>query len=223
MSVLNRIDRKTALIAACCLVMAVPLAMFVYVVFTFKANAPWRDDFSAVLGYVNQFVSSSTLGGKLALIWAQRNHRIVIPHLVYLIPYAVGGKVDFNFYILFGDLGWLIAVGVLLYYLHRKYALPVWSLTPLPFLLLSLRLIDPMLWADSGTLVFWSLCFSILFFIALSEDKVVWACICFRCRSSPGAMAACYIRWGCCTTSPTGSGRTWRSLGLSGWLGWRST
>jgi len=179
MNFANRIDRKTALTAAVLLVMAVPVIFFIWVVMTYKASVPWRDDYDAVLNFLNQFVSSPALSGKLAAIWAQRNHRIVFPHLVFLVPYLVGGKADFNFYILFGDLAWLIGVGALIYYLYRKYELPVWSLVPLPFLLFSLRLLDPMLWADSGVPVFSSLCFSILFFIALSEDRIAWACVLF--------------------------------------------
>lgn len=179
MSLLNRIDRKTALIVVSCLVMAVPVAVYIYVVMTYKASVPWRDDYDAVLNFLNSFATSPTLGGKLAAIWLQRNHRIVIPHLMYLIPYALSGKADFDFYILFANLGWLCAVGVLLGYLYRKYALPFWSLVPLPFMLFSLRLLDPMLFADSGMPVFWSLCFTILFFIALVEGRVGWACALF--------------------------------------------
>lgn len=216
MNVLQKIDRKTALTAAVLLVMAVPLAMFIYVVWTFKANVPWRDDFGAVLTFLNNFVTSQTFAEKFGTIWAQRNHRIVFPHLVFLMPLAVGQKANFDFYILFGDLGWLIAVGTLLWYLYRKYALPLWSLAPLPFVLFSLRLLDPMLWADSGVPVFWSLCFSILFCIALSEDKVAWACILFPLS---------FFTWGDgAVLFPLGliyfaASRQWKNLAIFGAVG----
>ena len=76
--------------------------------FRVTVNAPINDDYNAVLGFINKYVSLGSFTDKIALLFSQHGeHRIVYDRLWIIISYKLQNNVDFNFLALIGNLSLL--------------------------------------------------------------------------------------------------------------------
>jgi hypothetical protein len=175
-----KVNRKFIVEAVVYLLMLLALAWYWYSIVRYKANVPYRDDYAAVLQYLIQYVGAPSVWDKLKLLFLQHgSYYIVLDRLVFSIYYELFHTVNFGFFIIVGNLGWMGAVFALVLYIRRKYALPTWALLPLPLLLLSFRHAEAMLFAMLSIHFYWQLLFAILFFICLEEHRPVWAFVLF--------------------------------------------
>ncbi|AEE14474.1 hypothetical protein Thena_0844 [Thermodesulfobium narugense DSM 14796] len=113
------------------LLVILPLLIYISAVLIFSINIPADDDYDAVLGFLNKFVTSNNLGEKVWLLFSQHNeHRIFFNRVVELLQYCIMGKANFYILSIIGNLGWIFSFFVFyrLYkkkYRHYKYLLPI--------------------------------------------------------------------------------------------------
>ncbi|HEM56167.1 MAG TPA: hypothetical protein ENO30_05325 [Thermodesulfobium narugense] len=108
-----------------------PLAIYIAAVLVFSINIPADDDYDAVLGFLNRFITSNNLGEKIWLLFSQHNeHRIFFNRIIELLQYCIMNKVNFYVLSIVGNLGWVLSFFVI-YKLYKKkcnnykYLLPI--------------------------------------------------------------------------------------------------
>ncbi len=108
-----------------------PIAIYISAVLIFSINIPADDDYDAVLGFLNKFVTSNNLGEKIWILFSQHNeHRIFFNRVVELLQYYIMGKANFYVLSIIGNLGWVLSFFVI-YKLYKKkfnnfkYLLPI--------------------------------------------------------------------------------------------------
>jgi hypothetical protein len=108
-----------------------PLVIYIAAVLIFSINMPAGDDYDAVLGFLNKFVTSNSLSEKIWFLFSQHNeHRIVFNRIIELMQYCIMGKANFYVLSIIGNLGWVLSFFVI-YKLYKKkcnnykYLLPI--------------------------------------------------------------------------------------------------
>jgi hypothetical protein len=108
-----------------------PLVIYIAAVLIFSINMPFGDDYDAVLGFLNKFVTSNSLSEKIWFLFSQHNeHRIVFNRIIELMQYCIMGKANFYVLSIIGNLGWVLSFFVI-YKLYKKkcnnykYLLPI--------------------------------------------------------------------------------------------------
>jgi hypothetical protein len=150
----------------------VPLALYSWQVFQYAVNVPFWDDYS-ILSFVNQFLEVETVGERLKLLFAQHNeHRLVFDRIVFLVQY-------FRWLIIFGDLGWILAVILLVYGVKKVFHLPWLYTVPVPYILLTVTHWEAMFFATPSLQFYFSMLFSIGLFLCLSLGKYAHSAILF--------------------------------------------
>ena len=93
------------------------IVMHLYAIDRYSSGMPYRDDFEAVLDFLNAYPELH-FPDNFRLILSQNNeHRIVLDHLISLLMVFLTGKFSFIWMIWIGNLGWF-----LLLYLFWKFA-----------------------------------------------------------------------------------------------------
>lgn len=177
LSLLDQTRRACVLFLFC-----LPFALFTLWVYHYAADAPLWDDFYAILGFLNAFVQTNSLYGKLALLFQQHmEHRIVLVRAAALVQYSISGQVNFRVLTFFGGLGWLLTTLVVALYVKRRYHWPLAWVLPIPYVLLSFTTHLNMFWAVGSIQNYWVVLFSVLCLICLAEHKVAYAAVLFPC------------------------------------------
>jgi len=108
-----------------------PLVIYIAAVLIFSINMPAGDDYDAVLGFLNKFVTSNSLSEKIWLLFSQHNeHRIFFNRIIELMQYCIMSKANFYVLSIIGNLGWVLSFFVI-YKLYKKkcnnykYLLPI--------------------------------------------------------------------------------------------------
>jgi hypothetical protein len=108
-----------------------PLVIYIAAVLIFSINMPFGDDYDAVLGFLNKFVTGNSLSEKIWFLFSQHNeHRIVFNRIIELMQYCIMGKANFYVLSIIGNLGWVLSFFVI-YKLYKKkcnnykYLLPI--------------------------------------------------------------------------------------------------
>ena len=112
-----------------------PIGIFFAVFFRFTVNAPINDDFSAILAFINSYITTPSYGGKLKLMLDQANeHRIVYDRVWTIISYKIFHAVNFNFLSLIGNLS-LVGIAILFFNKFRRLGKPLYLFIPVTVLL----------------------------------------------------------------------------------------
>jgi hypothetical protein len=96
-----------------CILAYIPILLYYVSIFIKSVNIPQWDDYIAILGFANNFLSNSH--NKFALLFSQHNeHRILFCRVSTLLLYFLSGKIDFKILTLIGNLSILAFTAVLL-------------------------------------------------------------------------------------------------------------
>lgn len=162
------------------LLFLIPLIGYSAVILKYAANVPFQDDYDAILYFLSHFIEARTLQEKLALLFSQHNeHRIVFDRIVSLCCYSLFGEANFKYLIVFGNLGWVLSVLILVAYAHKSFGLALSSLLPIPYILLSFGHWENMFFAMAAIQNYWFMFFAIVFLIGLSKNKILLCCAVF--------------------------------------------
>ena len=97
-----------------------------YVVFKYAVDAPYYDDYGAVLGSLNNFLSKPGLLSRLHVLFSQHNeHRIVFDRVVELVDYYIFSRINFIHMIVVGDIGLVLMTALVLVYLIKRRVRPL--------------------------------------------------------------------------------------------------
>jgi hypothetical protein len=115
-----------------------PAIVFFSLFFYFTVDAPINDDYSAILGFINSYVTTPTLIAKLQLLIEQANeHRITYDRVWTIVSYTFFHKIDFNFLSLIGNLS-LVGIGAFFFIKFKEIGKPVFLFIPVSVLLFNL-------------------------------------------------------------------------------------
>jgi hypothetical protein len=153
--------------------MAIPVVIYLCVFKIYAINMPFFDDYDAVLGWMNQYLSSDTSRGRFFLLFQQHNeHRIVFVYVVELLCFHLFHQINFVFLSFVGSLG-LFGIVAAVLYLGKKAGLSNFELIPVPILLLTLSHNQLITLAMAGLQQYWQLLFDILSLIFLTRSQKV--------------------------------------------------
>lgn len=160
--------------------MALPFGIYAYFAFRYSANIPYQDDYETFLSFPIHFLTTVSWLDRVKLLFSQLNeHRVIIPRLVILADYYLQHRVDLKVLTLLADLGWMLAVGLLIVYCYRAFKLPALLLIPLPYILLSFGQYENMFWASSALLFNLVLLGCLLVLLCLATDRFTLATLLF--------------------------------------------
>lgn len=186
-------NRKEAWVAL--LLIAIPPAVFYFLVLKSQTNIPFLDDYGSVLDFMLALKQANVLGKLVLIVMAQHNeYRLAFENAIFALQYGILGHADIKSLSLLGDLFIIPIFGVLyliwrqvpgsgdrtllafvpvswiLFQLQYASALncamtPLQNLTVIFFVLLSLYL-----GTKSGSLAFAGACFSLVLAVASSGN-----------------------------------------------------
>ncbi|MCG6553315.1 MAG: hypothetical protein L7F77_13400 [Candidatus Magnetominusculus sp. LBB02] len=147
---------------------ALSVGFYYLTLLRYSSNAPISDDFDAVLGFLNDFISARTFNDKIALIFLQHNeHRIVLTRLFVLANYYIMNTVNFKVLIIAGNLA-LIGILAVIFKAHNKRSL-VWF-SPVVFILFEPQCFGTIFFAMAAIQNFYVLLFAFLSLYFMSKD-----------------------------------------------------
>jgi hypothetical protein len=162
------------------MIVIIPFILYGYYIIKYAINFPIYDDFDSVLNFTSAFTQVQTTEGKFALLFSQHNeHRLVLNRIVTLSYYYLFHEVNFKFFILFGNLGWILTTVMLGFYFRKKFHLSAGHLIPIPYLLLTSIHHENMFMATAAIQFYWFMFFSVAFLISLSKNKPLLYCSLF--------------------------------------------
>lgn len=158
----------------------IPFIIYSIFIFRYAVNIPYQDDYDVVLNFINTFIQMQTLEEKMALLFSQHNeHRIVFDRIIFLCYYYLFHEVNFRFFIIFGNLGWILTIIMLISYLKKNSEFSFDYLLPIPYILLLPIHHENMFFAMAAIQNYWFVFFVIIFLIYLSKDKKFLFCALF--------------------------------------------
>ena len=148
-----------------------PVIGLIFIVLKYAVNMPITDDYGSVLGWLNNFIANPNNQTRLPMLFDQHGeHRIVFNRIIELIQLHCFGKVNFIYLSLFGMLGLIINL-CLIIKLSISKGLKAIHLIPLPYLLLSLSQWELIDWAMASIAQYWQLFFSVTAIIFITSAK----------------------------------------------------
>ena len=104
--------------------------MHLYAIDRYSSGMPYRDDYDAILDFLNAYPELDFPHNFLLLFSQSNEHRIVLDHLVSLAMVFLTGKFSFIWMIWIGNIGWFLLV-----YLFWKFAkqsqVRFWEFSPI--------------------------------------------------------------------------------------------
>jgi hypothetical protein len=179
-SFINNLSFPKAVTVVLLIIFTIPFVVYALYIFIYAVNIPFQDDYLAVLNFMNTFTQIHSLREKIILLFSQHNeHRIVFDRIVFLCCYYLFHEVNFKYFIIFGNLGWMLTTVMLIVYLRKNYHLSLAHLLPVPYLLLSFNHWENMFFAMAAIQNYWFVFFSLAFLICLSRGKTCLFCALF--------------------------------------------
>jgi hypothetical protein len=114
----------------------VPPVVFVYFFLTYSVNAPWSDDFDAILGFLNGFFPDNRLDAVFSLTRLHNEHRIVLTRFLAWGNAMLLGHVSFTALTVIANSSLFFLAGMLVYS-GRQVGLQNFWLIPIPCLILA--------------------------------------------------------------------------------------
>jgi hypothetical protein len=161
-------------------ILVLPFAVYLLWVIRYAVNVPYLDDYGSILFSLSEFFKADNLVSKLGVLFRQHNeHRLAFDRVIAIIHYWLLGRVDFRNLIIFGNLGWVLGVGTLIYRARRRLGLSVFYCLPIPFILFAFTHWEIMFFATPSLQFYWVVLFSILFLHSLVDNRVYRAALLF--------------------------------------------
>jgi hypothetical protein len=140
----------------------------VWLILRYSTNAPYWDDYDAILDFLNNFKATDSLNSRFNMLFAQHNeHKVFFDRLVALLDVWIFGQINFTHLAYIGNIFLL-----LIFFLIVKMFLPIvnkltlepqWILMlPIPFLLLNLQSWENFVWGMASVQNIGVIFFSIL-------------------------------------------------------------
>ena len=165
--------KGTSIVAGCVCAILYGLA-----VYQFAANAPFADDFDAILGFLNLYQESS-LSSNLNQIFAQHNeHRIAFNKIILIIYFSIFKKINFSDLIFIGNFGWFASIYLLWCY-SRKYGIKLYQFMPVIIILLTFTHYNLMTWAMASIALYYQILFALLSIYGMVNQRPFLAILFF--------------------------------------------
>lgn len=149
-------------------------------VYRYAVNAPFSDDFDAILGFLNTYQESS-LQSFFNLISAQHNeHRIAFSKIIYAIYYTIFGKINFSHLIWIGNFGWIATIYLLWRY-SKQCGIKVYQFAPVLIVLLTFSHYNLMTWAMASIALYYQILFALLTLYAMVNRNPLIAMLFLVC------------------------------------------
>jgi len=148
------------------------MVIFLYVaeINLFSINAPYSDDFNAVLGFLNSY-QNLEWREKIKLIFSQHNeHRIVFNRLIALAYLEVFEKINFIYLAWIGAFGWFLVIGLLWRY-SNKNEVKIYEFAPVVVLLLAFTHWELMTWAMASIQQYYQILFGLLAIYCMTNNQ----------------------------------------------------
>jgi hypothetical protein len=128
------------------LLILIPVVSFLWAFFRYTVNMPVNDDYPAILGFLNQYLSATSFHQKWNLLFAQHNeHRIVYCRLMSLIDFRLNKQVNFNVLSLIGNLS-LAGIAIIFFRKFLSLNKSIFLFIPVTVLLFNLSSAENMLY-----------------------------------------------------------------------------
>ena len=115
--------------------MILPIAGFFVYFSILRYNIPWFDEYENIPYFLQRFLAATTVQEGLdALLRPNNEHRVLYARLVVFGQYMLTGGLNFADLMLWGNLGLVVILGLLVRTAQRQ-SLPFAALLPLPLLL----------------------------------------------------------------------------------------
>ena len=88
-------------------------AIHLYIINRYSSGMPYRDDFDAIFGFLNEYPNLHFPQNFLFLFSQNNEHRIFLDHLVSLLMVSTTGRFSFIWMIWIGNVGWFLLVYLL--------------------------------------------------------------------------------------------------------------
>ena len=165
------INSKSIKLIALIGILILPIISLVFIVLKYAVNMPISDDYGSILGWLDNYIANPNYQTRLHMLFDQHGeHRIVFNRITELIQLHCFGKVNFIYLSLFGMLGLIINL-CLIIKLSISKGLKAIHLIPLPYLLLSLSQWELIDWAMASTQQYWQLFFSVTAITLITSAK----------------------------------------------------
>nr|WP_229208826.1 hypothetical protein [Dyadobacter luticola] len=127
--------------------MAVPIAVWIFVILYYSVNLPWYDDFDPFSDFLHKWITEPDFATRLKLLFQPNNeHRMVIGKLVTLLYYWVTGHLNFTLLHIAGS-SFMLGTLYLFWRAFKSSGLSWWYFLPVPFLMFQLQFHLAFLWA----------------------------------------------------------------------------
>ncbi len=91
------------------IIISFPILFFFTFIFIYAVNLPFRDDYTSVLLFLNNFIDSHHFSDKINLIFQKHYGQIpFFTHIISLFLYQIEGIINFKYMIIIGNLGLLV-------------------------------------------------------------------------------------------------------------------
>lgn len=108
----------------------IPVLVYFNLINTYAQNIPMKDDYDAILGFLNKFRDAG-FSEKIHLLFLQHNeHRIFASKLVYAIYYMITGAANFKSFVLIANLQ-LAAAFLVFSYIIKQLGIKYWNVVAL--------------------------------------------------------------------------------------------
>lgn len=151
------------------------IAFFLYAlaIWRFSSNIPLLDDYDAVLGFLNNFVSTSSIEEKFAALLGQHNeHRLVFNRVVQVLFLELFGEINFRYLIFFGNISWFAVIYTLWRY-AKSQGLTYIEFTPVAIILLCFCTTEAMTFATPAIQFHFQILFTLLAILTMTKGFVL--------------------------------------------------
>lgn len=140
-----------------------------YLVIKYTVNIPFWDDYTAVIIFLNNFLSAETLWEKVYLVFKQHNeHRIVFNRVVALLQLKVFSEINFAHLVFLGNIGWVFMT-ILCFKKFREKKYTLWYFLPVVLFMFSITHYEIMLWAMGSLQNYYQMLFVFISIFFLTE------------------------------------------------------
>jgi hypothetical protein len=167
--------------------------LYLRIVNTNSLNIPYWDDYQKILLPLNRIMASPD--PKVAanyFLEPSTSHIPLITRSVAWLQIKLTGHINFRWGVILGNLGLVVSVYLLVFYLNIRQKFPPDTLMPIPFFLFSITHWFAMHFMVTAWQFYWgSTLFPLLVFIAILEQRYILASIAFAAAifTSSGSLA----------------------------------
>jgi hypothetical protein len=139
-------------------------------VYRYAVNAPFSDDFDAILGFLNTYQETDPKSF-LNLILAQHNeHRIAFSKIIYAIYFTIFEKINFSPLIWIGNVGWFATIYLLWRY-SKQFGIKLYQFVPVIIVLLTFAHYNSMTWSMTSIQLYFQILFALLALYAMVNQR----------------------------------------------------